>query len=139
MNEKTNEENNISKEELDKRIDFFKNKVKYYFFDVFHLYDFDLTIDSQKNYEVCASCYWHNINDGAGMISMYYSIHWISNEETTYEEIEKTAFHETWEAILSELSELSTERFISKKDLPNAVHRVIRRMENIIYPLLKKS
>ena len=132
-----NTENEISQEELDKRIKYFKTRLKYYFFDIFHLYDFELTIDSQEKSDARASTYWYDIDEGAGIISIYYDIDWISYKKTTYDEIEKVAFHETWEAILSELQELAKKRFISKKDIPNATHRVIRRMENIIYPLLK--
>jgi hypothetical protein len=129
----------ITKQEYIKRVKFFKKCVNYYFFEIFHLYEFQLTISSDESTEIRAGCYWSDINDGAGIINIYYSIPWIMSKETTYDEINKVAFHETWEAILSELQELIIERFISKKDIANAVHRVIRRMENIVFPLIKTS
>ena len=133
------EEKIVSKDELIKRIKWFSDSVNYYFFDVFHLYEFELTIDSHASKDIRGCCFWCDIQDGAGMMSICYSTDWIQSEKTTYEEIEKVAFHETWEAILSELQELSLSRFIFEKDIPNAAHRVIRRMENIIFPMVKRN
>lgn len=120
-------------------IKYFKNRVNYYFFDVFHLYEFELNIEPQLKGDVRASCYWHEIYEGAGIITFCYSKDWIQYEDTSLEDIDKTAFHEVLEALLSEVNELMARRFISKKDIPNAIHRIIRRMENVVYPIIKNK
>jgi hypothetical protein len=119
------------------KIKYFEDRVNHYFFEVFKMYDFELTIHDQKKFGTRASTYWHPIEDGAGMITICYSNYWIESKNTNKHDIDIVAFHEVWEAILSELQELVKRRYISEKDLPNAVHRVIRRMENIMFPLVK--
>lgn len=119
------------------KVKYFKERVNYYFFGVFKLVDFNLSIYEQIEAGVMASTYWHPIESGSGMISICYSKDWIESRELNKESIDIVAFHEVLEALLSEMQELAISRFISKKDIPNAVHRVIRRMENIVYPLVK--
>jgi len=115
---------------------YFIERTKYYFFDIFKLYDYELSIEKDFDNDVRASTLYHNIADGTGMISIFYSTHWINSKKTFKEEIDVIAFHEVMEAILWELQSLSESRFIMPKDIPNAVHRVIRRFENIIHPLI---
>ena len=106
---------------------------------MFHLHDFELFIDSQTNSDVRATCYYRDINEGTVMINICYSLDWVNNEDVTLEEIDKVAFHEVWEAILSELTELTSQRFITKKDIPTAIYRVIHRMENVMFPMIQKK
>jgi hypothetical protein len=126
----------MTKTEKTKRINYFKNRVNYYFYDVFKLVDFQLIIKEQENDCSRVSTYWHPIDTGAGQILICYSKHWIESTGLTRKEIDMSAFHETWEAILWEMQDLMRQRFISEKDIPNATHRVIRRMENVIHPLV---
>jgi hypothetical protein len=121
----------------DKKIKYFKNRVNYYFFDIFHLQFFELNIEEQVDPDVRASTFWHNIDEGSNMINICYSIDWIENKNLTYTEIDKVAFHEVCEALLSEVQQLMTYRFISKKDIPNAIHRIIRILENTIFEKIK--
>lgn len=107
------------------RIDYFKKRVKYYFYDFFKMVDYDLSIKKQIKNGARSSTYWHSMEDGSGMILICYSVSWMKSK-INKKEIDKVAFHETWEAILWELQELCKSRFISEKDIPNAVHRVIK-------------
>lgn len=122
---------------IEKNIKYFKERVNFYFHDFFKLSFLDLTIMSQNKGDAKASSYWHNINKGAMMVTICYSKHFVEDKETTKEEIDKVAFHEVWECILSELQELVDTRTILERDLPNAVHRVIHIMENTVFPLIK--
>jgi len=124
---------NIPKKKL---IEYFEKRVRFYFFEIFKLYDFELTIGSQSKRSARTSAYWHDLDEGSGMIAIFYSENWIK-EKPSREEIDKCAFHEVCESLLSELQELISERYINKKDLPNAVHRVIRRLENSIFDVYK--
>ena len=133
------EEKIVSKDELIKRIKWFSDSVNYYFFDVFHLYEFELTIDSHASKDIRGCCFWCDIQDGAGMMSICYSTDWIQSEKRVAPLRCTKSPPASREAILSELQELSLSRFISEKDIPNAAHRVIRRMENIIFPMVKRN
>lgn len=119
------------------KIKLFENKVRYFFFDIFKLYDYELSIISQTNISARASTYWHSIEEGAGIITIAYSNNWLFDKDTDKKEISLVAFHEVCEAILWELNSLASSRFVEEREIPNAVHRIIRRMENIVYPLIK--
>lgn len=120
-----------------RRIKLFEHNVHHFFFDVFKLYDYELSIISQVNIGARATTYWHSIEEGAGMITIAYSENWLFDEDTDKKEISLVAFHEVCEALLWEINSLATSRFIEKREIPNAIHRIIRRMENIVYPLIK--
>ena len=132
-------EDKMSKEEkrYGRNVDYFKKRVKYYFFEVFHMYDYELDLTEQNSDFAKATTYWYPIEDGQGKIEICYTKTWLNDIDTKLDEIDKTAFHEVCETILSELQQISRARFITEKDIPNAVHRVIRRFENIIFPMFK--
>lgn len=119
------------------KIKLFKKRVNYFFFDIFKLYDYNLEIIAQKNIDARATTYWHHIEEGSGLITIAYSESWLFYKDTDEKEIDIVAFHEVWEAILWELQSIAASRFIEERSIPNAAHRVIRRMENIIYPLVR--
>ena len=129
------EGNKMSLTKYKSNVKYFTSRVNHYFFDVFKMHDYELTISEQNKGGTRASTYWHDLESGAGMITIAYSKYFIST--TDKKEIDIVSFHEVWEAILSELQELAERRFISKKDISAATHRVIRRMENIIFPMIK--
>jgi hypothetical protein len=116
------------------KIKYFEKRVKYYFYDFFKLYELSLHICPQEKIGVRASSYWHELKDGAGLITICYTKAWLDCKDTTKAEIDEVAFHEVCESMLWELQELCKSRFICEKDIPNAVHRVIRRLENVVYP-----
>lgn len=118
-------------------IDYFIERVNHYFFDVFHMYEFELEICCDDNSSAKSTTLWYPIEEGAGQITIAYANEWLNDEDTTLEEIDKTAFHEVCEALLWELQALCHGRFIMEKDIPNAVHRVIRRLENTIFNSIK--
>lgn len=124
---------------IQKNIDYFIKRVEYYFYKIFHLYDYELEITVQDKVGARATSYWHRIEDGSGMITISYTEEWINDETLEFEEIDKIAFHEVSECLLSELQQLINARFISEKDIPNAVHRVIRRLENSVFLLVKDN
>ena len=120
------------------KIEYFKQRVNHYFFEVFKMVEFFLEISEGTGLQDNrARTYWHDIETGSGMIQIEYQKEWIGDNSTTIEEIDKVAFHEVCEAMLWELDELIYSRFIQKKDIPNAKHRVIRRLENVFFPFIK--
>jgi hypothetical protein len=116
------------------KIKYFKDRVNYYFFEVFKLNYLTLNIlenaEEFLDYKACVM--WYPIEMGAGIIDLSYSLEWIEDITLTKEEINSVAFHEVMEAILSEIQMLCYERFIDKKDIPSAIHRVINTFENTI-------
>jgi len=125
---------------VEQKIEYFKERVKYYFFDFFHLYELELQIEPQEELGTKATTYWHHIDDGACQITICYTNEdWIQRDDLTKEEIDRTAFHEVCESLLYELRELITRRFISEREVPNAVHRVIRRLENTVFERIKDN
>lgn len=126
----------IEKNEIN--IEYFKERVNHYFFNVFHLYDFELEIVEEEGDESYrARTYWYPVEDGAGSITIAYAKEWINEKDLKLDEIDKIAFHEVVEALLSELNQLIRSRFVSRKDIPNAIHRVVRRLENTIFNYIK--
>jgi len=117
-------------------VKYFEKKVNHYFFKVFKLYDYELAIDSQKDPDSRASAYWYKKRNGAQIITICWSKEWI-NDIPTKKEVDKVAFHECAEALLSELDQLIKDRYIQKVEIQAAIHRVIRRLENSIFEKLK--
>ena len=127
------------KDHLKINAEYFKDRVNYYFFDVFRLFEYELEIDEQEDDDARSSIYWHKMKVGAQMVTICYTRNWLCNLETTKKEIDKVAFHEVCEALLSELGEMAHERYISEREITASTHRIIRRLENIILPLVKNK
>jgi len=119
-----------------KLVDYFTKRVKYYFFEVFKLYDYELSIESQTKIDARASAYWYGIGAGAQIANICYSVEWLKNNPSK-KEIDIVAFHECAEVLLSELQELVRVDHIKKGDLAAAAHRVIRRLENGVFEKFK--
>ena len=121
------------------KIKFFDKCVRHYFFNVFHLHRYELFISQDKNDHdlAMATTYWNSIESGDSNVSICYDRKWIEQKDLTKKVIDEVAFHEVCEALLMELSQLIICRFIAEKDIPNAVHRVIRTLENTIYHKVK--
>ena len=128
----------MNKKQITRNIKLFEKSVNYYFFDVFKLYDYELTILDQINQNVRASCEWHFREHEQCQISIFYSQQWIEDENLKEDEIKLVALHEVCEALLSELQDICEKRYIKPMDITGATHRVIRRMENLIFPLINK-
>jgi hypothetical protein len=120
-------------------VNYFKERVNYYFFDFFKMYEYELTISSQDKFASRASTYWHSFDEGAQMITICYTEDWISEKDITKKEIDKVAFHEVCEAFLSELNQLIQERFITEDNVNRSIHKVIRKLENILFPLISEK
>jgi hypothetical protein len=121
----------VSESETTKRENFFKHSVEYYF-KKYGLDDYELTIDVTTDDDVRGCCWWSK-NRSDKQITIEYNFNWIREKNTTYNEIEKVAFHETWEALLSELNECALGRFVTETEIQSAVHTIIRKMENIYF------
>jgi len=126
----------IQDNKKDKLVDYFTKRVKYYFFEVFKLYDYELSIGPQTKIDVRASAYWHEIEVGAQMANICYSVEWLKDNPSK-KEIDIVAFHECAEVLLSELQGLVNANHIKKGDLAAAVHRVVRRLENVVFEKFK--
>lgn len=120
------------------RIKYFKYRVKYYF-EFFQLGDFELTFTETKDDDVRGEAWWHDFNTSSNVVTVCYNKKWINKKQTTREEIDKVAFHETIEILLSELQAVARERFIVDRDIVSATHRIIRRLENSVFKLIKNK
>jgi hypothetical protein len=123
--------------EIKKRIKYFEDRVRYYFFEVFKMYEYDLTInkDTDKT-EALAYTSYHPSSEGASQISIYYCDLLIMKSENNYSDIDKTAYHEVLESLLSELKMLAVARYVTEPELMRANHRIIERLTNIHYPTI---
>ena len=121
------------------KISYFEKRVNYYFFDFFKLQHFELHIFRKDDDDSRGSSGWHAWDVGAGQVSIFYNKEWIADKETLNNEIDKVAFHEVCECLLSELNELIRTRFIEENIIAHAIHRVIRTLEGTVYPLIKKG
>lgn len=132
-----------SKKKTEKRIKRFRKSVKKYI-DFFGLYEYRLHLMPQAKASARASCYWHNIEeapDGSGMtITICYSESWINNPNLDNKDIDQTAFHEVLELLLHKLRDYAQQHrvFISDREIDDEIHRIIRRFENKILPLINK-
>lgn len=127
------------KNRIERNINYFKERVRYYFFKVFHMYEYELELSEGNDEDIRACMRYHPIECGTGIIEISYSKSWVKGKKLSLNEIDKVAFHEVCEAILCELQQLISARFITEKDIPNAVHRVIRRLENVVYPRFNRK
>lgn len=122
----------MKEKDKEKRVELFKKCVRRYI-EIFGLRDYEVFIDEQLNSNVRASCSWHDMNDGAQQLSIFYSKQWIEDEKRNNKEIDKVAFHEVCEGLLSEINNLCYERFIQEREVRTAIHRIIRRLENMYF------
>lgn len=114
-----------------KKIKYFKQCV-YKWIKYFELTDFEIYIDETNIDDCRASCHWHHLDEGAQQLTILFSKQWIKNKYTCKEEIETVAFHEVCECLLSEINQLCRERFVQRREVTTAIHRIIRRLENSI-------
>ena len=129
----------ISDKEYNRRVKLFQDSIKKYI-DYFGLIDYELFFDEQHNIENQASVYWRS-NSGDQNVTVTHTVEWLKNSETKDNEIIKCAFHEVMEILLSHLSDFGTdrERNITEREIITEVHRIIRVMENKVFPLIKLS
>jgi hypothetical protein len=122
-------------------INLFKKYVNKYinFFGMFD-WEINFAICHEKNAD--ASCAYYRLDEageGCGQtVTFRYSLDWIdSNVEE--DEIERTAFHEVLELLLSKLRDFSSYKdvHISDREVDNEIHRVIRIFENKVFNLVK--
>lgn len=98
----------------------------------FGLADYEVSIHGSDRNEIRGSCNWHPIDDSAQMLSICYGKGWLKKKNLKDQEINRVAFHEVCEGMLSKLNQLCHERFIQKREIQTAVHEVVRRLENAI-------
>ena len=121
-------------------------KIKYFvsecqrFIDFFGLYEWQIYFDQHEDDTARAMCSTIGITDnesGNGLTTcLSYSMAWII--EAKKDEISICAFHEVMELMLSQLRDfaVNSEFIITQREIDDEVHRVIRRFENKIYPLI---
>lgn len=112
---------------------YFTERVNYWFYDFFKMYDYELYVDDQGLEEERAATSW---GTGEGLqLTISYNPKWLSETDSLVD-MDKTAFHEAAEGLLWELSALADNGGDHLDGLVQmTVHRVIRRMENIVFPM----
>ncbi len=137
VEEKQQDNLSENKNETDRKIALFKQCVLKYA-KLFNLAYYQITISERFKEEAAASCY---SNPGAGMATISYSVDWVYDENTTDAEIEKTAFHEVMELLLSRLTVMATNINMPRTDegVDHAAHMVIRTLENVVLPMIQKE
>lgn len=115
---------------------YFAMRTKHWFYEFFKMYDYELYIDADGRAEERAATHWGESESLQLVIS--YNPKWLS-ETDDFTQIDKTAFHEAAEGFLWELSALAENGGEHLDGLVQmTVHRIIRRMENVIFPMAIK-
>ena len=122
----------------DEKAELFAKQVNHYFFDVFKMYDYELTVDTNSNEDVRAYTLQHDYTNGANMYTISVSTYWLAECDNS-EELIKAAFHEVVEALLGELGAMIIHYSGTSYDKPvinlnAAIHRVVRRLEAVVLP-----
>ena len=120
------------KDEDRKKINYFRDRCHFWYYEHFSMRDIDLTVEIDKKMtEFCATATTHDIEQGAGMATISCSLKWIKGKNITDEEIDRVAFHEVCEVLLSECNNLMDARYITPREIRSAIHRVINRLEYV--------
>lgn len=118
---------------------YFKDEINKYI-NLFGLLDYAIEIEVEKDVKIKACTYWHGRKDNetetGRIITFCYGDDWIRLKETDKKEISMTAFHEVLELMFSTLRDLAEMQgqYVSKREVDDEVHSIIRRMENVIFP-----
>jgi hypothetical protein len=124
-----------------------EQKIKYFiseckrFVDFFGLHDWQIYYEPHDEDEgaraMCTTDAMTNL--GGGMIArLSWSVEWIKDKGTDKRELSVCAFHEVLELMLSLIRDYATNKNInvSQREVDNEIHRLIRRFENKVFPLL---
>jgi hypothetical protein len=124
---------------IDKRIDFFKERITFYQ-QYFGLLSYNIAILPQTKENTCATTYFGDSeSDKANRrITIAYTLSFITNPKTTLEEIDKTAFHEICEVFLGKLRDMASIG-ISELHVDNEIHLIIRTLENTLFSKIKST
>ena len=124
------------------KVKLFKDSIKKYI-DYFGLWEWEYHIKESEipNYRARTSYYDIEENpEGSGyIVTFFYNVAWLKDKETNKEEIDKVAFHEVLELLFCKLRDWSENNnfHITKYQVDEEVHRIIRRLENKIWKLIK--
>ena len=123
-----------------------KQKEKYFidavnfFIDFFGLHDYEIDISARETEDdACAYCEGYNLSlvDSPRRYSIFYNPRWVESAEKT--EIQRSAFHEILELQIYYLRQLASNAsiIIADREIDNECHRIIKRLENKIFPKIK--
>jgi hypothetical protein len=101
--------------------------------DFFGLLSFELAFDHRINNENLAGVEWDIVNCWC---DFYLCKNW-GRTKPTKSEIEKTAFHEVFHLLLAKLKSYIVSRSFNIDEVEAEFHKIIRIMENKVYPLIK--
>lgn len=124
---KNTQEDNNAKE----NIRHFVRMVAFYK-EVLGIFDWEIYVDEGTSKNDRA---WI-LSDLEGRLStIFFSKVWITDFDTTLDEVDRVAFHEVCEASLAEIRLMMLE-FYAEKIVNSLIHSMVRRMENVLWPLL---
>ena len=122
-------------------------KIKYFvsecqrFIEFFGLYEWQITycqhgLQDEARAMCVTSGIVNNVEGDGQQATLSYDIEWIN--ESDKEEISICAFHEVMELMFTKLRDYSTNNMyiVTWREVDDEFHRVIRRFENKIYPLI---
>lgn len=123
----------------DQKIKYFISECKR-FIDFFGLHDWQIYYEPHDDEGARAMCTTDMMTgDGCGMIArISWSPDWIKDKETDKYELSVCAFHEVIELMFSFIRDYAMNRniYISHREVDNEIHRIIRRFENKVFPLV---
>ena len=115
-----------------KRVDYYTDRV-YYYQKILGLLGWEFTVQGIDDEDNRGSYYIH---EWGRLASINYNIAWLKSELTAIQEIDKTAFHEVYELSLFQIREYLL-KFYSLEFVDTMIHENVRRMENVLWPLIK--
>ncbi len=107
--------------------DTFKKEVEYWI-QYFGMIDWELHIENTEEEDALGTCYGSIEHKLAGI-----NLSSVWDEEPTEIRIKQIAFHEVTELFLYPLRMIMYERIVTEKEIENAIHTVIRTLENTVF------
>ncbi len=110
----------------------------YKYINFFDLSDWEITIEELIEKYIRATVLWDEMASNR-IANFYYEKEWIENNKLTKDEIQRVAFHEVLELLLANLRVFSVEHKekISSREVDTEIHRIIRKLENKVFNLIK--
>ena len=101
---------------------------------IFSLLRWRVEYEHSDRYPDFRACCSSDLNNGLALISL--TIDW-KEDLVTKDRVKICAFHEVQELFLTRLASIAGTRFVTKAEVDEATHEIIRTLENVVYPKLK--
>lgn len=121
------------KRSVKKKVKYFEERV-FYYQKILSLLNYEISVYGIED-DPTTRASWI-VDDEGKSVSIRYNNIWIDEKGLTFGEIDKVAFHEVYEMSFSVIRYLLMQ-YHSVSLTNGLVHQNVRRMENVLWPLIK--